>query len=48
MTAADLAHQAAGDTIEQKRVTCDLHRLMDGANKLKTYEYATAIIENMS
>jgi isocitrate dehydrogenase len=34
-------------TIEQKRVTYDLHRQMEGATKLKTSEYASAIIENM-
>jgi isocitrate dehydrogenase len=30
-----------------KRVTYDLHRLMEGATKLKTSEYGSAIIENM-
>ncbi|HMG32751.1 MAG TPA: NADP-dependent isocitrate dehydrogenase [Blastocatellia bacterium] len=34
-------------TIQQKRVTYDLHRQMQGALKLKTSEFATAIIENM-
>ena len=34
-------------TIEQKRVTYDLHRQMEGATKLKTSEFASAIIENM-
>jgi isocitrate dehydrogenase len=34
-------------TIGQKRVTYDLHRQMEGATKLKTSEFATAIIENM-
>ncbi len=34
-------------TIGQKRVTYDLHRQMDGATKLKTSEFASAIIENM-
>jgi isocitrate dehydrogenase len=34
-------------TIGQKRVTYDLERLMQGATKLKTSEFATAIIENM-
>ena len=34
-------------TIHQKRVTYDLHRQMDGATKLKTSEFASAIIENM-
>src|SRR5215217_5591722 len=35
-------------TIGQKRVTYDLERLMDGAKKLKTSEFASAIIENMT
>ena len=34
-------------TIHQKRVTYDLERLMPGATKLRTSEFATAIIENM-
>ncbi|MBI1746919.1 MAG: isocitrate dehydrogenase (NADP(+)) [Acidobacteria bacterium] len=34
-------------TIAQKRVTYDFHRLMEGATKLKTSEFAGAIIENM-
>lgn len=33
--------------IEQKRVTYDLERLMEGATKVKTSEFADAIIENM-
>ena len=38
---------AIARTIQQKKVTYDLHRLMEGATKLKTSEYASAIIENM-
>jgi isocitrate dehydrogenase len=34
-------------TIAQKRVTYDLERMMEGAKKLKTSEFASAIIENM-
>jgi isocitrate dehydrogenase len=34
-------------TIEQKRVTYDLHRQMEGATKLKTSEFAEAIVGNM-
>ncbi|HJQ68655.1 MAG TPA: NADP-dependent isocitrate dehydrogenase [Blastocatellia bacterium] len=34
-------------TIDEKRVTYDLHRQMEGATKLKTSEFASAIIENM-
>ncbi len=34
-------------TIAQKRVTYDLERMMEGAKKLSTSAFATAIIENM-
>ena len=34
-------------TIQQKRVTYDLERQMQGATKVKTSEFASAIIENM-
>ena len=34
-------------TIQQKRVTYDLERLMPGATKVGTAAFATAIIENM-
>jgi isocitrate dehydrogenase len=34
-------------TIQQKRVTYDLERQMEGATKLKTSQFASAIIENM-
>jgi len=34
-------------TIDQKRVTYDLERQMEGATKVKTSEFADAIIENM-
>jgi isocitrate dehydrogenase len=34
-------------TIQQKKVTYDFARLMEGAIKLKTSEFATCIIENM-
>jgi isocitrate dehydrogenase len=45
--AAELIYAAMGKAIKQKKVTYDLHRLMEGATKLKTSEYGTAIIENM-
>ncbi len=45
--AADLIVHGIGKTIEQKRVTYDLERQMEGATKLKTSEYGRAIIENM-
>ncbi|MBX7223684.1 MAG: isocitrate dehydrogenase (NADP(+)) [Blastocatellia bacterium] len=34
-------------TIEQKRVTYDFERQMEGATKVKTSEFAAAIVENM-
>ena len=45
--AAEMIYDAIAKTIKQKRVTYDLHRLMEGATKLSTSEYASAIIENM-
>jgi isocitrate dehydrogenase len=45
--ANDLLQQAFAKTIQKKLVTYDLERLMKGATKLKTSEFATAIIENM-
>jgi isocitrate dehydrogenase len=44
---SDLIERGITETIRQKRVTYDLHRLMDGATKLKTSEFAAAIVENM-
>jgi len=45
--AAKLIEDGLAATIQQKRVTYDLERLMPGAAKLKTSEFASAIIENM-
>ncbi|MGA8102444.1 MAG: isocitrate/isopropylmalate family dehydrogenase, partial [Candidatus Acidiferrales bacterium] len=44
---ARLIENGIAKTIQQKRVTYDLERMMEGAQKLKTSEYASAIIENM-
>lgn len=44
---ADMTVNAVEETIKQKRVTYDFERQMEGATKLKTSEYASAIIENM-
>jgi isocitrate dehydrogenase len=44
---ATLIEEGIARTIQQKRVTYDLERLMPGAKKLKTSEFAGAIIENM-
>jgi isocitrate dehydrogenase len=46
--AARLVENSMERTIEQKRVTYDFERLMEGATKLHTSEFATAIIENMA
>jgi isocitrate dehydrogenase len=45
--AADLIEQSMERTIEQKKVTYDFERLMEGATKVKTSEFATHMIENM-
>jgi isocitrate dehydrogenase len=46
--AARLIEEGIAGTIQQKRVTYDLERMMPGATKLHTSEFATAIIENMA
>jgi isocitrate dehydrogenase len=45
--AARLIEDGIARTIQQKRVTYDLERLMPGATKLKASEFASAIIDNM-
>jgi isocitrate dehydrogenase len=45
--AAKLIIDGVTRSIQQKKVTYDLERQMEGATKLKTSEFATAIIENM-
>jgi isocitrate dehydrogenase len=45
--ASALIEKGMTETIRQKRVTYDLHRLMEGAVKLRTSEFAAAIVENM-
>jgi len=44
---AELIYKGISETIKQKRVTYDLERLMEGATKLKTSEFGSAIIGNM-
>jgi isocitrate dehydrogenase len=46
--AADLIERGLERTIEQKKVTYDFERLMEGATKVKTSEFANFIIENMT
>jgi len=45
--ASQLIEDGIARTIQQKRVTYDLERLMPGATKVGTAAFATAIIENM-
>jgi isocitrate dehydrogenase len=45
--AADLIEHGMERTIEQKQVTYDFERLMDGATKVTTSGFATHIIGNM-
>jgi isocitrate dehydrogenase len=45
--AADSIERAFAKTIQQKKVTYDLARQMEGAKELKTSEFATANIENL-
>jgi isocitrate dehydrogenase len=45
--AADLIIKSIARTIEQKRVTYDFERLMEGATLLKCSEFAQAVAENM-
>ncbi len=46
--AADLIEHSLERTIEQKKVTYDFERLMEGATKVKTSEFANCMIENMT
>jgi isocitrate dehydrogenase len=45
--AADAIERGIAKTIQQKKVTYDLERQMEGATKLKTSEFARAIVENV-
>jgi isocitrate dehydrogenase len=45
--AALLIESGIERTVQQKRVTYDLERMMQGATKVKTSEFASVIIENM-
>jgi isocitrate dehydrogenase len=44
---SQLIEAGMAETIRQKKVTYDLHRQMEGAVKLKTSEFAAAIVANM-
>jgi isocitrate dehydrogenase len=45
--AADLIHKAFEKTVEQKIVTYDFARQMEGAKEVKTSEFASAVIANL-
>ncbi len=45
--AAHLAREAVETTISSKRVTYDLHRQIQGGEKLATSEFAAAVVENI-
>ena len=45
--AAKLIENGIAKTIQQRKVTYDLERLMTGATKVGTSAFATAIIGNM-
>jgi len=45
--AADLARDAVEETILSKQVTYDLHRQIEGGEKLATSEFADAVVENV-
>lgn len=45
--AADLVRKGLEGAIGQKKVTYDLHRMLEGATRLSTSQFGEAIIENM-
>jgi isocitrate dehydrogenase len=45
--AADAIERAIGKTIQQKKVTYDLERQMEGATKVSTSEFGRAIVDNV-
>ncbi len=45
--AAQLIEEGIRRAIEEKKVTYDFHRLMEGATKLKTSEFANCVIDNI-
>jgi isocitrate dehydrogenase len=47
LEAADLILQSMSDTIKNKTVTYDLHRLMPGATKLSCSEFGDAMIDSL-
>ena len=45
--AAQWIEEGIRRTIEQKKVTYDFHRLMEGATKVKCSEFANYVIDNI-
>ena len=45
--AADTIERASAKTIQQKKVTYDLERQMEGATKVSTSEFGRAIVDNV-
>ena len=45
--AADLVREAVEETISSGKVTYDLHRQIEGGEKLATSEFADAVVENI-
>jgi isocitrate dehydrogenase len=45
--AADLVHDAVEETISSGKVTYDLERQLDDAEKLATSEYADEVVSNI-
>jgi isocitrate dehydrogenase len=45
--ASNLIEDGIARTIQQKKVTYDLERMMPGATKVSTSAFASAIIDNM-
>ena len=45
--AADAIERGMAKTIQQKKVTYDLERMMEGATKVKTSEFGKYIVENI-
>ena len=45
--AGEMIVEAMTKTIQDKTVTYDLHRQIEGATKLKCSEFAQAIVDNM-
>ncbi|MEF8821314.1 MAG: isocitrate/isopropylmalate family dehydrogenase, partial [Halovenus sp.] len=45
--AAELIKDAVEETISSKKVTYDLHRQIEGGEKLATSEFADAVVENI-